>query len=285
MQPRSLAAALLAAAVCSLLAAGSSTAHTSTGRAAPSSQGAGADVPRGFTIVNSAELTAPAGRQVRGTATCPAGRVPLSGSAALQTASVLAGVNSSFPSGNGWAADVNNAGSGDFNFQVLVVCAFPPKHYSIVTSGALNDPADTQAGIVAVCPTGSKPLGGGVASGSGSVQVNINTTIPIGHAWLDQMNNASPVDTDNVAFVVCGKVAGYTVVAPAPVDNPAVSHTLSFAACPPGTVAIGGGGASGSIRVDVNLGGMGDAGAEVDSFMNNASSFDSSSSTVAICAS
>jgi hypothetical protein len=246
--------------------------------------GASARPPRGYTLVSSQTLVAPAGEQTRGVVPCPAGRVPLSGSAAIHSVSVQASVNSTFPLGDNWIADVNNAGASDVTFEVDVVCARQPKNYSIVSSPILPSPSGTDALGVAICPHGSKPLGGGVSSSSFSVLASINTTVPAGPDWVVDVTNASPDDADFAVRVVCGKLAGYAVVSGDAVLNPAGSHTLSFATCPAPTVPIGGGAGSSTPNIAVDIGGMGTAGSDFVSSMNNATGLDFTSSTLAICA-
>src|SRR5689334_15109182 len=87
--------------------------------------------PAGYKIVSSAQLLAPAAHQTRGSVTCPAGRVPLGGGVFVVSGDFRASVNSSFPTFNGWTADVNNASGADTTFNVVVVCAKQPKNYSI----------------------------------------------------------------------------------------------------------------------------------------------------------
>jgi hypothetical protein len=246
--------------------------------------GASARPPRGYTLVNSPTLVAPAGEQTRGVVSCPAGRVPLSGTAAIHSVSVQVSVNSTFPLGDNWIVDVNNAGPSDVTFEVDVVCARQPKSYAIVSSPILQSPSGTDALGVAICPHGSKPLGGGVSSSSFSVLTGINTTVPAGPDWVVDVTNASPDDADFAVRVVCGKVAGYGVVSGDAVLNPAGSHTVSSATCPAPTVPIGGGAGSSTSNIAVNIGGMGTAGSDFDSSMNNATGLDFTASTFAVCA-
>src|SRR3954451_24324977 len=263
MQWRRLVPALVLAGACGLLAA-----------PAASEAAAKGGPPRGYTLVNSETLVAPAGEQTRGFVTCPGGRVPLSGSASIHSSSVLASVNSSFPLGNVWIADVNNASATDVTFEGDAVCARQPKSYAVVVGPLVQNPSGTQVRAAADCPSGSKPLGGGVASSSFSVLANINTTIPSLGSWVVFVNNASADDTDLSARVVCGKVPGYTVSFGSVVVNPAGSHTQSVATCPAPTVPIGGGGGSNSTSVAVDIGGMGPAGSSFLSSENNQTGID-----------
>src|SRR3954451_17673394 len=134
-----LAPALLLAAAC-LLAAATLAAADRGKQAAPAQRAAaaapGKPVPatvtpavallRGYTLVSSPILAAPAGRQTHGAVDCPAGLVPLGGSAFIQSGSTVASINSSFPTPTGWAADVNDASAADTTFEVLAFCAERP---------------------------------------------------------------------------------------------------------------------------------------------------------------
>jgi hypothetical protein len=246
--------------------------------------GASARPPRGYTLVNSGTIVAPAGEQTRGVVACPIGLVPLSGSASIHSLSVQATVNSTFPLGTNWIADVNNAGASDVTFDVDVVCARQPRSYVVVTSPLLHSPSGTDALGVAICPRGTKPLGGGVSSASFSVFASINTTLPAGPDWIVDVTNATPDEVDFAVHAVCGHVPGYTVTAGDLVLNPAGAHTLSLATCPAGTVPIGGGTGSSTSNIGVNIGGMGTDGTDFVSSMNNTTGSDFTTSTTAVCA-
>jgi hypothetical protein len=169
-------------------------------------------VPRGYTVVNSATLLAPNGVQTRGIVNCPAGLVPLGGGVFIQSFSTLANVNSSFPSFTSWVGDVNNASGADTTFHVQVICASAPRNYAVVQGDLTRNPSGFQTTALATCPAHSKPLGGGGLSDSGALFININSTLPEGRAWRVDENNATGSDANVAAFVVCGKVNGYTVV-------------------------------------------------------------------------
>jgi hypothetical protein len=277
MHPRGLVAALGLAGAC-LATAATSAAHTAD-------QGALARAPSGYRLVASQVF--PAVNDVRspGTVTCPAGLVPLGGSAMIQSTSPFVGINQSFPVANGWHVEVNNNSGVDVTFEVLAFCAQPPKHYLIVTGPATPAIGGTQATAFATCPPGSQPLGGGGASGSPSILANLNATAPNGGSWGATLNNGSPSDTSIEAFAVCGKVAGYTVVTGSQVLDQPGTETPSLASCPAGSVPISGGSMSNASTVlEVGLGSILPVGNQIESFMNNASVRDFMSGTVAVCA-
>src|SRR5262249_14418755 len=137
----------------------------------------------GYTVARSEVLPARSGTQARGHAACPPGTVVLSGGVLVDSESVLAGVNSTFPAGDGWTVDVNNGSGFDTVFSVYAVCASPPKRYRVVQAGRPSSPTGSQTAADAQCPRGSLPVGGGELSSSGSVGANLNTSFPQGRSW------------------------------------------------------------------------------------------------------
>src|SRR5262249_31794599 len=192
--------------------------------------------------------------------------------------------STSSPVQSGWAAFVNNTSGSAVTFEVEAVCARKPRRYTIKSGPFVENPSGTQVRATVTCPSGSKPLSGGVSATSDSLAVNINSTMPEGRDWVAEENNASPDAGAGSAFVVCAKLPGYTVVLGDSFDNPAGGSTESFATCPAPTLPVGGGASSNALSHDVNVGGMGISGTGFVSFMDNASAFDFLSSTTAICA-
>src|SRR5262249_21332617 len=135
----------------------------------------------GFTHVSTGNLPLPDGTQTGASVACPVGTVVLGGSVFVFSPSLLVNVNSSFPSRNGWAADVNNHSGSAASFEITAICANQPKHYSIIQSSMVSNPSGTQATASATCPSGSKPLSGGAFSSSGDAFVNMNSTFPLRH--------------------------------------------------------------------------------------------------------
>src|SRR5690349_18784555 len=85
----------------------------------------------GYTTASSPTLQDPAGTHARGMVACPAGSVPLGGGVGIHPFGVGDHVESTFPSGNGWATDVS-AGPSGIVFDVQVVCAQQPRGYTVV---------------------------------------------------------------------------------------------------------------------------------------------------------
>jgi hypothetical protein len=188
-------------------------------------------IPKRYTVVNSGPLLAPNGVQTRGTATCPALTVIWGGGVFIQSSALGANVNSSFPNGNAWSGDVNNAGGFDTTFNVYAICAKQPG-YSIQSATVTNF-AGQQNTAQATCPGTSKILGGGGLSSSLSTAVNINSTIPVGKkAWRVDMNNATGSAFGATAYAVCGHAKARTTIIGSGVTNPAGQETFSSVSCP-----------------------------------------------------
>src|SRR5690348_16557458 len=107
----------------------------------------------GLRQVTSGTIVAPGGFQRRGSVSCPRGFAPLGGGPVV--ASPAASVNGSFPTAHGWTVDVNTPTGTDTSFVIHLVCARKPKHYALVTSGFVADPAGGAATARATCPAGS----------------------------------------------------------------------------------------------------------------------------------
>lgn len=209
--------------------------------------------PKGYLLVSSATLTSNASTQTHGAATCPTGKVPLGGGVFFSSGSVLANINSSYPTSTGWAADVNNASTSTSSFNVYAVCGKKPGLYAVVTgTTATVNPGAQVAGITATCATGSKPLSGGLFSNTTSLLANVNSTLPVTSGWRIDANNASASAELVTAYAVCGKVGKYKLVTGTATVNNAGTQTGATATCLTG-VAIGGGAFSSSGSTSVNL--------------------------------
>jgi hypothetical protein len=284
-------AALAAACLLTLAAAGVAAASTTPAppaKALPitAATGAGRLPIPGYVVETSQLITAPDGTQTPGSVNCPLGKVPLGGGVVVTSTSIFANVNSSFPSSTGWSADVNNATGSDTTFEVIAVCAKPPRHYSIQQSNLVDNPANTQSVAVALCPAGSLPLGGGAVSTSANLFVNVNTTQPFGNQWKIFENNASTPDIDAsvVAIAICGKLPGYNVQQGPSAPNPPVTQVESSASCPVGTLPTGGGLISSFSNVGVNLNSSAPNVSSWIAFENNASAFTPSAIATVVCA-
>ena len=268
---------------------GAPATHAAAGTvvASPAAQSA---VPPGYKLV-SATFTAGTGGQTNGSVTCPltstgVARVPLGGGVYLSSSDLSANINSSYPSGTRWVADVNNNSGFDTAFSVWAVCGKAPRGYSVVTASFPNPAGGQTTNNTVACPTGTKVLGGGGNSSSLDLAVNINSTLPLGNGWAIDMNNgsASPASLD--IYAVCGKVSSralYSIVTGAYVINSAGSETSAFVPCPAGQSAVGGGGLSSSTETAVNMNSSWPSGGGWEVSENNATPSDYPLTPYAVC--
>jgi hypothetical protein len=79
---------------------------------------------KGYRVVIGTTVPNPPGTQTFAFATCPAPTVPIGGGVQNLQALLSVNVNTTFPSGNGWNVDVNNASpAGPNTATVAVICA------------------------------------------------------------------------------------------------------------------------------------------------------------------
>jgi hypothetical protein len=226
--------------------------------------------PRGYQVVGSGSLGSPAGQQVHGAASCPAGKSVLGGGVFVTSTSVLVNVNSDYPSGNGWAADVNNASGAATSFTVYAICGNTPKKYGVVGGALTTVNASSQVtNITATCPNAAAPaLSGGAFSDTFSTLANINSSIPTSTGWRIDANNASGSLEHVRAYAICGKVRGYHVILGPTTANNNNTQTGSTATCDFGA-PIGGGAFSGSGSTHVSINTSYPSGNGWTAYMNN----------------
>jgi hypothetical protein len=245
--------------------------------------------PRTATLIPviGTSISIPDQSQMRVTANCPKGTVPFGGGVFTSISSLLLNVNDSFPSGNGWVGDVNNASGETVNGSAAVMCGPKPAHYKVVKAMAVKNPSGRHTVATATCPTGSKPIGGGAAATSSQLFTNMASTFPQGKAWRVDENNASSTGNTITPFAICGQVPGYHV-AIGPAGNIMAQTELFLTAdCPPGLIAIGGGAFASTSSVGVNINETAPSTAsnfEWVSYINNDSGVNFTGSSVAVCA-
>ena len=288
--PHMLLRTAFAAAATTVLVGGAALAAAPAGAtAAPSTTSAAATskppLLRHYSTEVSDLVASPDMTQRRAVMNCPIGTVPLGGGVITSSTSTLVSVNSSFPTVSGWAADISNVSGADTTFAVKVFCAAKPAHYKVVRQQAPN-PAATHTTVAATCPVGSRPLGGGAASNSGSAFVALSSTAPAGkRAWQISENNATGEDAKVSVFALCGSVQGYTVVHGPVLAIPGRSIASLGALCPVGRVTTGGGAIlrSASVGAYLNLSGTVDSRGWI-SFVTNTSAVPFDAGSVAVCA-
>jgi hypothetical protein len=194
-----------------------------------------------------------------GQVTCPPGTVPWGGGASFTGGLPAVGdnINTSAPTGNGWRARYNNAsGRAGDNFVINSVCAKAPHGYA-QRFAVVDNPPMTQVSAVAMCPTGTVLLGGGVFSTSDSVNAFTTSAFPRGpHAYAGSMWNGTARDEKFDVFANCGAMPPHYKI----VRNPGTAvvgpntDIAAGAVCPTGTSVVGGGISITTPRPTVTLG-------------------------------
>src|SRR5262249_61770904 len=121
---------------------------------------------------------------------------PLGGGALPNLGLLFTNLNTDTPTAHGCHVDENNAPATSGAVTPFAVCG-KVKGYQVV-SQEFDVPANSQVAGAALCPAPKVPIGGGIFSSSGSVGVNINSTVPEAPAvneWESWMNNASGLDS------------------------------------------------------------------------------------------
>ncbi len=159
----------------------------------------------GYTMVEVSGIPNPAGSQSSGFVACPAGTRVLGGGGLSVSGDLAANINDSYPTANGWHADVNNGSGSATTFNVYAVCSrySLTRGYMVVAGAAVDNPPGSQGLADAICPTGYSPLGGGASSSTSSTSVNMNTTNPFTNGWQVYENNGSGGDASLTPYVIC----------------------------------------------------------------------------------
>jgi hypothetical protein len=185
--------------------------------------------------------------------------------------------------------------SGPAGAAVTPASAIPaanqPAGYSIQVAGFTMG-NDEQAVDTVACPSGTVPWGGGAKIDENTLGAHLNSSYgysgEAGSGWLAAVNNTTGSNLTFSVYAVCAdRPASYKLVTGTAQDDPAGSRAGTFAACPKGTVSLGGGGASKSSDTSVDLNGIqpitGDGIYNFEVYMNNASASDSSFEAQVVC--
>jgi hypothetical protein len=189
--------------------------------------------------------TAPGSLDAGGQVSCPAGTVPWGGGTGFTGGFAGTGenINTSAPTGDGWRARYNNAGTQpDDHFVIQAFCAKKPAGYRI-TFKTVDNPAGTQSGATAVCPNGTRLLSGGTLSTADTTDVQLLSAWPRDSHWFKSvMWNGSATDQQLTTFAICGhRPNGYTITSGTGSDGGGPVTASGGAQCPAGTSIVGGG--------------------------------------------
>lgn len=206
----------------------------------------------------------------------------------VTSGNVLANVNSSFPNGVTWNADVNNASGFDTTYDVWAVCAKKHSQYIQVSSNAVTVAAGTTSGAIASCPSGTRILGGGAVSASFDLASNMNSSLPYRNSWFAEMNNGGTSSQTFRTYAVCSAYSlktGYKVHVGLTVTDASGTQTEASVSCPHGQVPLEGGVSTGSLSTSINVNTSEPTSTGWLVAENNASGFDTSMTPYVICAS
>jgi len=253
-----LCAAILAAVAGGALLFPAASADAATVKPGPGSRPASSAgplvLPNGYTLVQAGPLTAASGAQTHGSVSCPGTRQPSGGGAFVSSDALTTAVNSSYPSGQSWAVDINNTSGASTNFYVYAICLAHAAGYTVVASS--SSVGDSTQSWAADCPAHTGVFGGGALSGTSSTGVNINSTVPNqlakgATAWRVAMSSSDSTESGFTVYAVCRpKPKGYSIQFNAAVVNPAGGQTVTDAFCPGSSLPVGGGGFSGFFTAD-----------------------------------
>ena len=149
--------------------------------------------------------------------------------------------------------DVSGAGAKTAEAAAPAAAASAPAGYSIASSGFIHALNGYQTHGQVACPSGTKPVGGGVTVDAENVLAGVNSSYPIASSWAADVNNTSGADTLMNVFAVCAKRPKLTFkVVTASFSVAANSQASGRAICPRGVV-VGGGTRSDSASTAINV--------------------------------
>jgi hypothetical protein len=197
--------------------------------------------PRGYLVLSTLAFTAPSGTVTHGEIQCSPGLVPFGGGVFIVSGQTTIAVHGSYPTATGWAGDVDNSFGSQALFDIEVVCAHRPRHYALVQARTVPNPSGAQSTEFARCPASMLPLGGGARTDGTERAIDLNSSLPVGHRWRVDVNNATSTDSSFSVLVVCGRLKGYAVVTGTPGTAASGAQARLTATCPAPTVPVGGG--------------------------------------------
>jgi hypothetical protein len=239
--------------------------------------------PRAYQVVISPSFVAPHFQGVRGVANCPPNTVPLGGGSFVASSSTQADIGGTFPTATGWATDFDNESGNDTQVDVRVTCARKPARYAVVQSDEVLVPPGGHGNAFAVCPKGSRALGGGGVWDTGGVELSLSSSFPGPFTWEVSGNNTTTLGARLRAFAVCGKLKGYQLVFGfTTLLGSGQSQATNTCFAP--RVPISGGVLVDSESSQVNLNATVPAGTGWTSWVNNGSDFGVNVQPLVVCA-
>jgi len=129
----------------------------------------------------------------------------------------------------------------------------PPPGYQLV-SAAFSAPSGTQTPGSVTCPTGTVVLGGGVAIAGDQLTADVGGSYPDSETqWEGLVNNVASASVTFTVSAECADQSGdYSLVNTSPASVHAHGTGSVEATCPAGAYAVGGGGYSSGVSVNLD---------------------------------
>jgi hypothetical protein len=199
--------------------------------------------PPGYVTVSTSGISLPNNDGTFGVATCPKGKVVLSGGAYIDSGSVAAGINASFPAGQRtWEAVANNFSGTTTTFNVYAVCANRPHGYEQLIGGLVSNPAGDQTTASENCGAGDVVLGGGAFDEDPAFSVGMASSYPSTSAsWTATVSNFSGVHSQFEVVAVCASPLPHYAIPSTSASDPAGTQKGIIRNCTGKAVVLGGG--------------------------------------------
>jgi hypothetical protein len=169
--------------------------------------------PEGYKVIDYHSIAWPPGTPEvggGGDEGCTKGTKVLAGGARADTTDLNVRIRDSFPlfqnEGNWppgkWDFKTDNIGTQTVDLDEFLICAKVKHTYQVVKGQTSIDRAGTREQLNVYCPTGTRPLGGGVEVDAG-VGPTLNSTFPWPTGWAGIEANPSSEDVNFSDSVVC----------------------------------------------------------------------------------
>jgi hypothetical protein len=196
-----------------------------------------------YHTVSTSGISLPNNDGTFGEAKCPKGTVVLSGGAYIASASVMTGINASFPlNQRTWEAVANNFSGAATTFNVYAACAKRPKGYEQVTGKLVSNPAGDQDSATENCRTGDVVLGGGVFDDDPAFSVGMASSYPgTSASWTAAVSNFSTRNSEFAVEAVCASPLPHYAIPSTSASDPAGVQKGIIQKCKAPAVVLGGG--------------------------------------------
>jgi hypothetical protein len=167
--------------------------------------------PEGYFVYGYGPFISHAGHGGAADDGCGRNKKVLGGGVRTHTTDTSVSIQQNFPLPEGlanwapgyWQVEMTNPTSQDLSFDEFVICGKIKHSYQVVKGTTSVDRAGTREQVNTYCPTGTRPLGGGVQTITGETGVTLNSTFPWPTGWSGIENNTSAADPEFSVSVVC----------------------------------------------------------------------------------